>query len=252
VLGTLKNLIIKSTINRKSFLWNFFKKEVYFYSKINRFFFIKQWVTNKQKFLFIINKYAYKTNDFFFIQIGACDGIMGDPLYNMIKSYNWSGILIEPQKNIFNKLKETYKEHKNLIFENVAISEKTGKRNLYKLKEINLKHSWEKGLASFYPTKTLAGYEKEDIEIEEINCLTFDDLIDKYNVNKIDFLQIDVEGYDYEIIKQIDFNKIKPVFLQYEHKHINKKDHRECIKFLKDQGYKIFHQENDSGAFLSE
>ena len=170
----------------------------------------------------------------------------------MIKKYNWSGILIEPRKNIFNKLKKTYKKHKNLIFENVAISKKTGKRNLYKLKDSNIKYSWEKGLATFYPTKTMASYDKKDIEIEKVNCLKFCDLINKYNVKKVDFLQIDAEGYDYEIIKQIDFNKIKPTLLQYEYIHLNKNDQKECIKLLKDQGYKIFHQEYDSGALLSK
>ena len=43
----------------------------------------------------------------------------------------------------------------------------------------------------------------------------------KHNVNDISFILIDTEGYDYEIIKLIDFEKYKPSILIFEHKHLS-------------------------------
>ena len=53
------------------------------------------------------------------------------------------------------------------------------------------------------------------VEIEAPS-MTFNDLCDKYEIRHIDFLQIDTEGYDAEIIKSIDFTKIKIDTIKYE------------------------------------
>ena len=58
---------------------------------------------------------------------------------------------------------------------------------------------------------------------EEINIkiLVFDDLVKKYNINEIEYLFVDTEGYDYKIIKSIDFNKIKINKVKFEYKHLD-------------------------------
>ena len=66
----------------------------------------------------VINNYISKNKDqlFYFIQVGAHNGLKNDPINKYIRQNGWKGILIEPQKNIFNELKENYKEFsKNLI-----------------------------------------------------------------------------------------------------------------------------------------
>jgi len=58
-----------------------------------------------------------------FIQVGANDGEYGDPLHSFIVKYPWHGILVEPQPDIFAKLRENYAAIQNrLIFENIAIA----------------------------------------------------------------------------------------------------------------------------------
>ena len=46
---------------------------------------------------------------------------------------------------------------------------------------------------------------KEWIATEDVKCVSLDSLLVKYNINNIDLLIIDAEGYDYEIIKAIPF-----------------------------------------------
>ena len=67
-----------------------------------------------------------------FVQVGAHDGEMFDPLRHFILKDNWNGILIEPQKDFFNKCIQGYKHLNNLIFVNAAIYKRRGKIVLYK------------------------------------------------------------------------------------------------------------------------
>lgn len=204
----------------------------------------------------IIKLYARNTEDFFFIEIGAADGIVSDFFHKYILKYKWKGILVEPVKYLFDKLVRNYKGQSNLIFENVAISNKNEIRNFYRLKETADKLPfWCHGLGSFDLDVVLKHKRWfPDIEkyliIEKIKCITLNNLLNRYDVKKVDLLQIDTEGFDYTIIKSFNFNFIKPKIIRYEHKHLSKMKKEECLIFLKNKGYSTFKQNaEDTFAF---
>ena len=85
----------------------------------------------------IISLLAGNRRDFFFIQIGSCDGTKEDMIRSYIKERHWSGILLEPVRYLFERLVRNYAGEKNLIFENAAVSEEDGFRDFYYLKETN-------------------------------------------------------------------------------------------------------------------
>ena len=62
---------------------------------------------------------------------------------------------------------------------------------------------------------------EKDIEEINIKILVFNDLIEKYNINEIEYLFIDTEGHDYQIIKSIDFDRIKINKIKFEYKHLD-------------------------------
>src|SRR3989344_7472842 len=64
-----------------------------------------------------LDLYFSKINaqDFFFVQIGAHDGKHHDPLYPYVTKYNLRGLAIEPQKDVFTQLQNTYKEYSNVM-----------------------------------------------------------------------------------------------------------------------------------------
>ena len=68
--------------------------------------------------------------NFFFVQIGACDGVFVDPIHRFIIKHRWRGVLVEPVPYLFNLLMQNYEGY-NLIFENVAISDKEEIKPLY-------------------------------------------------------------------------------------------------------------------------
>ena len=207
---------------------------------------------------------------FYFLQIGGNDGFVNDPIFKLIKRDGWKGIIAEPQKKVFNdKLKRTYRLDKNVILENVAISDKTETRKLYKLTMSEAR--WATGIATF-DRETLekqidSGHverkakkegvslpaKREDyITYEEVECLTIIDLLDKHKQKHLNLLQIDTEGYDYEIIKTIDFSKMKPDIISFEHEHLSKNDREICVHLLTSHGYKIELNPNDVIAYLDK
>ena len=216
----------------------------------------------------IIDQKAKSIKDFRFLQIGGNDGFVKDPIFGFIKRYSWRGIIVEPQKEVFiKKLRKTYRFQKNVILENIAIAEKKCTRKLYKLGISNSR--WATGLATFN-RKTLvhqiernyvASRAKRDkIELpdkmvdyiisEDVNCSTIKDLLIKHNFAFIDLLQIDTEGFDFEIIKTIDFSVLKPTMISFENMHLSESDFNSCKDLLKSNGYLIYNKGRDSIAYF--
>ncbi|UCC95838.1 MAG: hypothetical protein JSW40_03595, partial [Candidatus Omnitrophota bacterium] len=63
-----------------------------------------KYVYGKRLFSDIIPLWAKKTRDFFFIQIGSCDGVKRDLIHGHILKYYFSCILVEPVRFLFQRL----------------------------------------------------------------------------------------------------------------------------------------------------
>jgi FkbM family methyltransferase len=219
---------------------------------------MKYWVHRLKNIAFenIIDIYANRQKDLFFIQVGAHDGRSGDPIHNYVVKYGWRGILVEPVKYLFDRLVANYRGQAGLLFENAAISDKNESRDIYRLRETsdNLP-SWYDQIASLDPEFAL----RQEITIpnvkdyliaEKVKCVTFETLLKKYSVEHLGLLQVDAEGYDYEIIKAIDFRTIKPRVVRYENKHLSAVDRAACESLLKQSGYLIMDIAEDTVAYL--
>ncbi len=228
------------------------QKDVYmFLAKYKIFYPVLFKILEKKNYLEIefdkmIKDYSAKNKDVFFIQIGANDGMKFDPTYLYVKKYGWKGILVEPVGYVFDKLKNNYKNVKGLVFEDAAIGDKDGFKNFYLLKKSEGENLplWYDEIGSFSKEHVLKhGDRIKDIDkrlmTQKIKVLTLKSLLEKYKVSKIDFLQIDTEGYDQYILKQIPFNKIKPSMIVYEDRHLSREEKEHCQKLLIENGYTI-------------
>jgi FkbM family methyltransferase len=241
---------LRRTITRDSRLWNILRSfhdaiEFLWYNPINKII----WRTNHTKFESLIEKYSEEREDFFVLQIGACDGVTYDPIHKWIKKYGWRGILVEPQKEMFEKLKRNYDHNHKLIFENVAVAEDNRDRTLYTIKDENMNADWHYAIGSLL-TNFYGGEGKDMMKAETVHCITFDGLLDRHQVSHIDLLQMDVDGYDYELIKLFDFERIKPQLFRYEHMHLRPSERLACKKYLSQYGYKTMEMAGDTGAVL--
>jgi len=95
------------------------------------------WVTFGEPATFtgIVSSFSRRTQNFFFIQIGAHDGRKDDPIYELVQRNRWSGILVEPQPDVFQRLKENYAGFSGLAFEQAAIVAEGTCMPLYRVKD---------------------------------------------------------------------------------------------------------------------
>jgi len=207
----------------------------------------------------IVSSFGGRTKDFYFIQVGAYDGRESDPIWDYVHRYRWSGLLVEPQADIFERLKSNYAGHPRLIFECVAVADQDGALPFYKVKDeyAHLFHADHRTLSSFYPehiTKHLSVPVDAERVLQRIDtkCVTLWSLIEKHRIAKIDLLQIDVEGYDYQIIKNMRFEKVLPSIIRFEHANLGPCERTECIDLLISKGYRLVVGAYDTTAFQSK
>ncbi len=86
---------------------------------------------------------------------------------------------------------------------------------------------------------------------EQVNCITFKQLISKYQIKQVDLLQIDAEGYEYEILNSIDFATTPIRFINYESVLLHK-NKRKTDDLLRKNGYVLTDYGLDTFAYKKE
>lgn len=196
-------------------------------------------------FEFVVCHLLQQVHDPVFLQIGACDGRYADPLYKFITQQHWAGAVVEPQRDVFEALCETYRHESQLQFVNAAVAETNGTRNIYRVaSDAAAFNGLGMALASFDRDVILrhrAAIPNIDnvIETEDVECMTLDLLLERLGYDSVDILQIDTEGYDAKIVRMIDFEKFTPAIIHFEHKHLKREDFDGCIELLVENGYRI-------------
>ncbi len=160
--------------------------------------------------------------------IGANNGYFTS--YAAKKAIEGKIYAFEPVPDLANKIKKTValNNFTNVIVESIALGDTNSNRPLYVSKEHNGCHSL---------------YERKG-EMEEINVpvKTLEKYCEDKNIQKIDFLKMDCEGAEYEIIKESssDFIKNKINLISMEcHDDINTHTHEEIVKVLQNTGFTV-------------
>lgn len=199
--------------------------------------------------------------ELFFIQIGANDGVMNDPIYKFNHTYSErvSGIVIEPLPDFFSSLVANYKSLPNIKPLNFAIHNSKSEMLVYRVKPeyISKVPVFARGIASFDPNhwkKTSLIQDSSYIESELVKCVSYSQLLIDNQVRKIDLLIIDTEGYDYEILMNIDYIQVKPRIIRFEHgvrdSVMSEKNFTEIIDLLNSHGYQVIAETYDATAYL--
>lgn len=193
----------------------------------------------------VLKRAAHETDDFFFVQIGANDGVIYDPVWPFVKRYQWRGIMVEPVPVYFERLKQNHSGSNTLIFENVAISARRETRDFYRVREdVEFLPLWCQGLGTFNLDVLLSHkWAVPDLEnyvvTEKVECIPLSDLLEKHSVSRINLLLVDTEGYDFRVLEQVDFDALKPDILLYEHEYFCSDQRLQWENRLKQLGYRI-------------
>jgi FkbM family methyltransferase len=164
-----------------------------------------------------------------FVEIGAHDGKSLSNSY-FFESIGWHGVLVEPEPKNFALCCRNRPFSKCI---NAAVVAGTQK------KSVLLKRIKDQPMLSYVSTSSnhkrrveRTGSAVDEIEVKAVD---FQQLIPK-NFGAIDFISIDTEGNEFEILRTIDFEKYSPLALVVE-ENMKAVDNR-IETYLKKQGYK--------------
>jgi FkbM family methyltransferase len=196
------------------------------YINNNRYFeyfqdIIKNYSQIKQD-LKVLSFYNNKQNGYF-VEIGANDGVTLSNTYLLEKDYNWNGICVEALPDKFNELVKNRKS----ININKAVFHKTGE--ILQFSSDNLLSGITDKIDAHLGSKN-----KEQISVE---TMTLNDILEQNNAPRfIDYISIDTEGSELEILKSVDFNKYTFGLIHVEHNSVEPR--RTYMKtYLLENGY---------------
>jgi len=144
----------------------------------------------------------------FFVDVGAYDGKHINNTLYFENTNQWKGINIEPNKKVYDILEKNRPNNINL---NCAVCNYDGEtefllNNGYTEMISGIKHYFD----SRHFTRLMYENDKtgSTTELTKVNTKRLETIFDEYNVSHINYLSIDVEGAEFEVIKSINFEKV--------------------------------------------
>ena len=190
------------------------------------------------------------------VQIGAYDGRSNDFLsYLLLRNRKWRAILVEPVPFLFERLKSNYLSAPWVSCDNVAIGTEHKWMTFYYVAPEAEKDFpyWCTQLGSFSKEHILKHIDSIEpyVRTTEVRCEPLMDFLSRHSALKLDALMIDTEGFDYDIVRQIDFDRSRPGIIVYEHTHLSEQQRADLIGKLQDSGYDVTQYDEDTLAVTS-
>jgi FkbM family methyltransferase len=153
---------------------------------------------------------------------------------------NYELHLFEPQKECVEVLKAKFNSNKNVIINNVAVSNATESITFF----VEASGS---PMSSIYKREVFTQSEKI-----EVNAIKLDDYIAQKKINKVHFLKIDVEGHELEVLKsaQKSFDKIENIQFEYGGTYLDAKTTLKEVYLLLRSNYYIGKIEPNNVDFM--
>lgn len=152
-----------------------------------------------------------------FVEVGCCYFNTLRPLCDK----GWKGIMIDPVKIALEKIEN----HPNLIKLACAIDKEIGIATLTKLKDEyykNPEYQDYAGMSSIHPQNVLKNeiYYPEWLEEIQVSTIPLSQVLSMLHIDTIDYLKIDTEGKDLDVLYSIDFSKCDIKVIRVESWHL--------------------------------
>jgi FkbM family methyltransferase len=158
--------------------------------------------------LFVLTELDFKKNGYY-VEFGATNGVDLSNTYLLEKSFGWNGILAEPAKYWHDALKAN---RTCSIETNCVWRDSTSVLNFNEVQIPELST-----ITSFRKTDLHAS-RRNHADSYSVNTISLNDLLDKYGApREIDYLSIDTEGSEFEILNNCDFAKYSFKVITCEH-----------------------------------
>jgi FkbM family methyltransferase len=196
---------------------------------------------------FLNEKFFHNKKNGVFIDIGAHDGVSLSNSYFFEKELNWKGMCVEPIPTLFEQLD---KNRECVKVQGCAWNQDGVK----KFRVIKGYAEMLSGIIETYDSSHIKRIENEcestngSYEDLDIPCYDINGLLKKNGFFNIDFLSIDTEGSEFEILKKIDFKKFDIGIIIVENNYNN----NELREFLKSNNYGLFTKLSVDDVFVKQ
>ena len=195
---------------------------------------------------FVHENYFFFRKNGVFVDIGAHDGVSLSNTYFFEKELDWTGICVEPMPEIFERLKA----NRSAVCIQGCISDQVGSKQFL---QISGPVEMLSGLLDKYDPRHLDRINRELLgeggysELIDVQCYLLNDLLEEHGIDHINFLSVDTEGGEFEILSSIDFSRVKIDVITVEN---NYHDPR-FIPFLSEKGFHFIQSLEQDMIFLN-
>lgn len=157
------------------------------------------------------------SRDGFFIEAGANNGVTFSNTLLFERFHNWRGLLIEPIPELAARCREN---RPNCIVENCALVAAESPRREVEMRYCNMMSIVKGAMQSEEgdAEHIRKGCDVQKIESYELTvpARPLSEVLDQHGIAKVDFFSLDVEGYELEALRGLDFARHAPRFLLVE------------------------------------
>jgi FkbM family methyltransferase len=179
----------------------------------------------------------------FFVDVGANDGVSLNNTFYFENNNHWTGINIEPIKGVFDKL---VLNRPNCVNLNCAVCNEDGEteflcntgytemisgiKNTFDPRHLNRLHSENNEMGS-------------STEVIKVNTKRLDTIFKENHVSHVNYLSIDVEGAEFEVIKSIDFENVFIDVIGFENNYNDVSI--PIVSYLENKNFVVIHKSID-------
>ena len=153
-----------------------------------------------------------------FLEVGANDGFKQSNSYYFEKIKGWKGVLIEPIPLLFNKCKRL--RSRSEVFNYIcSVPEDSGKIRTINYADLMSLVEGAMGDSEEEKKHLNTGIQIQNLKKSysvQVPCKTLSEIIDESSFSNFDFMSIDVEGYELQVIKGLNLPNHAPKFLLIE------------------------------------
>ena len=207
------------------------------------YFFLKTLKKSKKRYhyadngedIIIQGLFNHKKNGFY-IDVGCYHPVRAS-LTHLLYKKGWKGVNIDISKDTINLFNIARPNDKNI---NIGIADKEGEDFYYQSSHINQANSFK-----FY----------ENVKKVKVQITTLDNIIKNLGIEKIDFLNIDVEYRDFKALQGLNLNNVRPSLIAIEDNDaydIADVTNSDIYKYMKNKEYFLYSKLNCTNFYLDK
>lgn len=207
---------------------------IFFTGKLKKLFllYIRGSASQAAQDLWVIEKVFRKKRSGYFVELGASDGIMASNTLLLETRYGWRGICIEPEQSTFNRLVR----NRNCICINACVGSYEGQVEF--VTQGHLGHVVGYG-------STWLEIHKPKVQPKSVSIIPLEKILADNNAPQvIDYLSLDVEGYEDEVLLNFPFDKYRFSCMTIETPSARLRER------LENEGYLVVNQVPDFDTFF--